>query len=114
MIDSAHKASLNIDGSCSFTEFMKTHGGAWALRPQLYWIKNAKGQVAMDFIGKFENLEHDFSTVCGAIGIADKTLPRLVISAKKANEHHFDSEAIDLVYRKYKEEIKLFGYEFEG
>jgi hypothetical protein len=114
MIDRAHKASLNIDGSCSFTEFMKSHSDTWALKPQLYWIKNAKGQVAMDFIGKFENLEPDFATICDAIGITDKTLPRLVMSAKKANEDHFDSEVIDLVYKKYKEEIKLFGYEFEG
>jgi hypothetical protein len=84
------------------------------LRPQLYWIKNAKGQVAMDFIGKFETLEQDFAAICDAIGVKDKTLPRLVISTEEHNEQHFDADTIDLIYNRYKEEIKLFGYEFEG
>ena len=114
MIDKTHKASLNIEGSCSFKEFMQTHGSTWALRPQLFWLKNAKGQVAMDFIGKFETLEQDFATICDAIGVQDKTLPRLVISDKEHNEQHYDAETIDLIYDKYKVEIKMFGYAFEG
>lgn len=114
MIDKAHKASLNIEGRCSFKHFMQTHGDMWALKPQLFWLRNADGQVALDFIGKFETLEQDFSTICDAIGVDDKTLPRLVISDKEQHEQHFDAETIDLVYRKYEAEIKMFGYEFDG
>lgn len=114
MRDNVIKAKLKMEEGRSFKEFMQLYGGMWALKPQLDWLRNARGQVAMDFIGRFETLEQDFSTICDAIGVTDKTLPRLVISDKADSEEHFDTVTIDLVYKKYKEEIKMFGYEFEG
>jgi len=114
MRDEVLKARLKVEASCSFEEFMTTRGDTWGLKSQLHWIRNAKKQVAMDVIGKFETLEQDFSTICDAIGVTDKTLPRLVISDTAHHEHHFAAATIDLVYKKYRKEIRLFGYEFDG
>ena len=42
--------------------------------PQLEWMTDEKGDLAIDFIGRFENLQNDFNIICDTINIERKIL----------------------------------------
>jgi hypothetical protein len=51
---------------------------------QLQFINDDEGQVLVDFIGRFENLQSDFSLVDERLGLHEKILPDNYKSKKKA------------------------------
>ena len=67
----------------------------------------------MNFIGRYENLENDFKTVCDRIGI-QRQLPHYKLTNHEHYSRYYDEETIDLVSKKYADEISYFNYEFES
>lgn len=67
----------------------------------------------MNFIGRFENLEEDFSKICLMNNIKNKKILHL---EKNHNREHYcnyyDSKSKSLIEEKYYKDIKLFNYEF--
>ena len=72
--------------------------------------------VKLDFIGRFENLQQDFNTVCDQLGIPHQQLPHSEKSFKKNyNKHYteyYDDETREIVAEKYARDIEYFGYKF--
>lgn len=84
-----------------------------SFRPQFDWIADYNDAVIIDFIGRFENLDRDFATVCERIG-----KPRLKLSYENPSKRgdyrsYYDDEAAEIVARWYKKDIDYFGYRFE-
>ncbi len=81
--------------------------------PQMDWITDKHtGEVIVDFVGRFENLQQDFDTICKHIG-RDVALPH-----KKRTKHEHYSQYYDDVSEKtireyFQADIDYFGYEFE-
>ena len=72
----------------------------------------AKG---VNWVGRFENLNEDFSDLCQRCGLPNLELPRLNSTDRSENDlnSYFTSqELIDLVGEQYKTDIELYGYEF--
>lgn len=69
------------------------------------------GKCLVDFIGKMENLNEDFSKICKKVGVVS-TLPRLNASRTKSDSflNYYDQRTIDLVDEAFKKDIELFGY----
>lgn len=79
---------------------------------QLYFISDHHGNVPMDFVGRFENLQADFNTVCTHLNIEDPILPKLLVRKYGHYTDNYSEKTKDLIYKLYKEEIDYFGFEF--
>lgn len=97
----------------SFKGFMDVYIGKKDIQPQTYWLKDFKGEIPMDFIGRFENLHEDFAQACSMMGVPTPELPHIYQSKKEDYRSHYDTELVDAVAKCYAEEIALFNYRFE-
>ncbi|MCW5519184.1 sulfotransferase family 2 domain-containing protein [Aureitalea sp. L0-47] len=79
---------------------------------QLYFIQNLRGEVEMDFIGRFEQLQEDFDIVCERIGIKDTELPKLLVRKYSHYTDNYTPETRDLIYKLYKDEIDYFNFQY--
>jgi hypothetical protein len=67
----------------------------------------------IDFIGKIENLQNDFNTICDNIGIPRKPLTQRNKSKHDHYSKYYDKETRDIVASRFAEDIEMFGYKFE-
>ena len=73
------------------------------------------GEIALDFVGRYENLAADFAMVLGAIGLAGKVaLPLTNVTKDRSSDYrdYYDAASRDLVAGWYGREIAHFGYAF--
>ena len=103
---------LGIKNEIAFSDFIKNYPNQFELRPQTHWIYNNKGNIPLDFIGKFERLDEDFRFICDRLQLPDPTLPQILIGGNDHYTEHYDESTINLVYKMYKHEIDLFEYEY--
>lgn len=79
--------------------------------PQMDWICNEKGEIIIDFVGRFEKLSEDFQKVCKIIG-KNKELPHLRKSSHKHYKEYYDDETKKIIEKIFEKDIKEFGYKF--
>lgn len=81
---------------------------------QLDWFTDREGNVLVDFIGKFENLESDWDIISKKLGI-NKKLPHKnnTNSNTKHYSEFYTEETRDIIHNKFKVDIEYFGYTFE-
>ena len=84
------------------------------VRDELTGYTHVDGEVAVSFIGRFENLQPDFETVCRKVGLDTPPLPhekrRRVEKVHYSN--YYDDAAVNFVGEKQTKAIEAFGYEF--
>ena len=81
--------------------------------PQLDWITDENGEIIVDFIGRYENLQDDFADICNSLNIRDIRLPHE--NASRANpsyRHLYDEQTKRIVERCFQKDIEMWRYEF--
>jgi hypothetical protein len=110
-------AATNLAGIDSFEQFVLEWLDAetmmsWVhFMPQHHFITNSRGEVAMDFIGRMENIDTDFNHVCQRLGIV-ANLPTLNKSTRHPHIQPYTDEMRNKVGELYKKDVSLFGYKF--
>lgn len=91
----------------------KYHDWPKMFLPQLEWITDEQGEIAVDFVGRFENLQKDFDRICAAIEI-DRQPLRHENRSREVDSYrsYYDRETKDIVEKLFKADIDYFGYEF--
>jgi hypothetical protein len=102
-----------IPEDLSFAEFvLKRHDYPFGMhREQVKMIEDLHGKIAMDFIGRFENLENDWSILQNRLKISS-SLPHLKATAHKPYQAYYSPELINEVADMYPRDIQIFGYDF--
>jgi hypothetical protein len=79
---------------------------------QKEFLFSEDGEQLVNFIGRFENLERDFESVCMQIGVSAE-LPRLNVSRQtRSFKEYYDARLVEMVREKYQPDIDLFDYQF--
>jgi len=102
--------------------------------PQTDMLYDENGKLLVDFVGKFESLQQDFTTVCSNLGFEDSKLSHINSSDKKSRElkrkfrnivyrngesnlrnyvEFYDAETREAVADLYRADIENFAYSFE-
>jgi hypothetical protein len=108
-----------------FQEWLKTvlvpGNSRLTVEPQLSWITDDQGNVAVDYIGRFENLPSDFNKVLDEINQTHPLPSRSLWTQRRLNasdgakhySHYYDDETLEIVRKLYEKDIEYFGYTFE-
>jgi hypothetical protein len=106
--------SRGIDlSNTTFNEFLhKTEELAHVhLIPQHKFIIGPNGNFLVDFIGRFERIDGDFSILCNRLNIR-RVLPFENRSARDEYKKYYDQKSLARIEQRYKGDIELFGYSF--
>ena len=85
------------------------------------YFAEADGELFVDFIGKFENLNKDFEELCDKLNLDYKLLktqgytglPTVRFGGSHSNyKMYYDDETIELVSNVYRRDLELFDYEY--
>ena len=111
-----------MEGIADFESFLR-----WKLDPerpyqfhvdtssqtQSSYLVDLDGQVIVDFVGKYENLEEDFHTACRRIGIPPPPLPhKRKATDRKSYREYYTPETAALIAAHFERDIDMFGYSF--
>ncbi len=78
---------------------------------QIEWITDTDGTILVNFIGRFENLEADFKTVCEKINIP-YSLPHLNSTEHEHYKSYYDNQSRFIIANYFKDDIRIFKYTF--
>ena len=85
----------------------------WPNNDSFYIIND---QCCVDFVIRYEKLYEDLDEVCKRVGLPNITLPRLKGGIRQIGHHYsnfYDEESKAIISERFKNDIRLFGYEFE-
>lgn len=68
------------------------------------------GNQLVDFIGRYENLEHDFAQIASTLDLPTTELPRRNTSDHPPWQQMFTDDLCDLVVDRWARDFALFGY----
>ncbi len=78
---------------------------------QIDYVANERGEILVDFVGRFEALRTDFQHVCDKIGMPF-WLPHINRGQAVDYRSYYTRETRDLVAERFRRDIEAFGYEF--
>lgn len=82
------------------------------LELQKEFIYDNDGKILVDFVGRFENLQNDFNTICSRLEIPEIELPVTNTSHHRYYKEYYNENTKNWVAEAFKEDIELFGYSF--
>ena len=82
--------------------------------PQMDWITDFSGNVCINFIGRFENIEKDFTKLTNLLGISPKLrhLNRTNMSNTMSYKDYYDNETKIIIENAFLKDIEHFKYGF--
>ena len=82
------------------------------VRPQSEQLVMGDGTLAMDFVGRYENLQESLNAILSKLKLEPIELKVRNRSDHASYQSYYDDELRDWVASFYKEDLQRFGYEF--
>ncbi|TAJ50562.1 MAG: sulfotransferase [Nevskiaceae bacterium] len=79
-------------------------------RPQYEFITDAAGQIAIDYVGRNEEMQTSYDSITTKLGIPGQTLEHTNRSQHHPWREYYDAGLADLVGKFYRRDLELFGY----
>jgi hypothetical protein len=80
------------------------------VRPQHLQLCSADGTVALDFVGRCEDLQRSYDIICERIGIPSTELGTRNTSDHENYSSYYDAELRQLVAAFYEDDLRIFDY----
>lgn len=108
----------------NFREFVRTIRGCYnqvmtyslTSETKFNKSKHTSTDIEIDFIGKFENLQTDFNSICSSLKLQQIQLiranPSFELRKGKHYRNFYDDESKEIIANVYKKDIELFNYSF--
>jgi hypothetical protein len=81
-------------------------------RNQVAYLTDEQGRCIVDFIGRYENLEHDARRLLTRLGQEELKLPHVNPSSHRHYSAYYSDALAEVVRRRFARDIDAFGYEF--
>jgi Sulfotransferase family len=82
-------------------------------KPQSSFLVNDKGEMPLDFLGRFETFEKDLGVVLREIGIRRTFFKHRKKSKRSDYREYYSADSSKAVGEIYRSDVEHFGYEFE-
>lgn len=79
---------------------------------QSHYIFDVDGDLLVDFVGRFENINSDFEVIKDKLGL-DVCLPHLNSTKRDTYKTYFTQDSKERVAQLWKKDIDNFGYKFD-
>lgn len=79
--------------------------------PQMEWISDEQGNILVDFIARYENIDKDFNTICKNLRV-NLDLPHLNSTKHEHYRTYYTEETKKIVHEEFKKDILKFNYSF--
>ena len=94
-----------------FKQLMKREDGSYEsgihFQPFSYFLDEP-----VDFIGRYENIQHDYFSIRSRLNLPMKNLPKTNSTNNKDYRELYIEDSRNIVYNIYKEDIKQYNYKF--
>lgn len=113
--NSKHKLPICQEAinSKSFSDFIKSKCFS-ELPQQLDYISDTEGNIIVNFVGRQEFVQRDFSYICGKIGIDNLDLHAANSSNrnKSYQDYYNNDRDIEIIHSKFFSDVQAFNYRF--
>ena len=82
--------------------------------PQTEFIFGVKGELLVDYIGRFERLTADAQEVFARLGVRCESLPHRRRSQRAPYPEYYDQHTKQVISRLYAPDIEIFKYTFDS
>jgi hypothetical protein len=113
-----HPYRAQVDALGSFDAYIHWAVGEGAVlegrRNQVEFLRDLKGDLGVNFVGRFERLQEDFGQVCEMVGLQPIRLDHKFKTERRRYQEYYTLETRQIVGDRFAEDCRAFDYNFEG
>lgn len=86
---------------------------ALMFKPCVYWLEDGYGNLAVDYIGRFEDYKSSVQHILQTLDLPpDLSIPHLKASTRRPYREYYSSDSRRLVETLFREDLEALDYEF--
>ena len=113
ILQSSHRDTKVVSSKSGFREYVHWLRDKPEYDLQSDFVTDENGELLVDYIGRLETIQEDFTSICDAIGVSKIYLPVKNISSHAGYKKYYDDETIEIIGNMYARDIERFGYIFD-
>jgi len=80
--------------------------------PQLDWLTDSQGEQVVNYVGRFEQLQHHFDEICSLMGLHPLALPHIRKTEHDDYRDYYTPKAKEIIAEWFAKDIEVFGYTY--